>query len=1650
MSENQYSVDELVVKLHLNIDNINQIVHSISHENYNQELDQLTAERESAIHSLREKRVEALKEILAQRSREKEETENKRLRERKLIEEKRVQEWEEILARRRREDEEWQKTIDIEDEITEKSRSAEDEEREREREEEERVFFEKSEEELDKLEKKLEEKLEERKIELKKLNEERKIINAQIEATLSAISVIPDIVFRSRRSRKGTVSHDDSHEELNENPGVVTPVLVPETSEFHLEPKVPEDYHPPVFRAHSKSLPHIRVPKIGIDFSFLPNHKKSSSDIKISRYTPLLTSSEPKELRLVAIIQKEMTEQAMKKNESILSQKKISKFAIQTNTHDGGTETSRGVLNNPVGSLTAILPRENHASVFKGEPLSKENLRNLDSESPFNSVHENEATILHSSPDSGEGTKTHHSTWPDTKAESKNDSDASTLNDIAFDQDESNFEISSQASEIPDPSLDQREQYNAVVKDSLHFSPVKSQEQQVSIEAVSDFEDSNQKLSSSVELHIENHPLIHERQYSMSEKDLAGQSIQSDIRTTQLEDSNEEIDVSLNTYSPKELQNSSELESHILHEKKWVSLSTVSKITEHNPENQLGKLLLNSTLASDQSLQLENEPTKGELLQSNKYLGPNQELISNTNLKSKKEPTNYNSNVPSITDVSESDIISEHADLDQSFQVSDVSVLGQDTQFQVDEEKNKDDGTNLLSKSSAVSEIHKEKLDQSLNYSHSTEDLETTNNTEIESSTQSFREIQKQDSVSQLNKFEQHNLDKISYEQISIDNQKKDLTPNIDQSPEMSFIPNDASINFGEDKLPKASVHDLTAGTEMIKSIQDAATDSSEISDRNLAVLSHNIIPIDTGEQDRFTQIEMTSSDVSTQDQIISSIKPIEASILLGRTGSADSTTANLPSGTQIVETKDNFQANFGGKLGSNETLDENKTIVLRTYNMRYRKDISRDLAALKYFNKSLISEPNHLSNAQPSTILGMPVSSCGGSNVRSSLTTSTKKSISSDIFTDNLELMQENITLENLEPQNFQNQDNFDRSTDIEGQNLCSPSQIYQNSKRSSTMEILKNEKEMYFDNSSKVESHTTATLEFETTNVEDEAKFSTPCLKFDEKKSDKAENQSNEETSEIINQESDNNIRRLSVEISEKSQDDYQSITMKAEDNNRSSYLGSIETSSSSDSSSQISSPTSEITSEQAQSYLNSKTEDSNIQKSSSDLTSDLKEKSRNDEDSNEYFKNNVNKENNYKKSPKYDEKKEENFPISSDIISELEKSSKDNSDEKYQIIKYHFNKDEHQSKQSDTPEINDNIENDLQNNIDDENLDNLSEQPMKDDNTEKSEQIQEKKSLTVSNEDRDLENNSITGGFISEISSKDLDSEISLDSPKESVNLETELETDSTQQVNFQGNNLEHQTNLSQNSLGSRNMSEEKVEDSLPISGSSDSKSTFNSYMDAVSYPVYENLPDSTILPDSNSTIIDQKNDVFQDVNQINNSSEALQPTTDWYPEIILPSSRTISLSEIESKGSIFQKARALFEYQYQQQQPKPQNDQQKKNTVRPLSGLLNRRNIYKNPQNRSMSLNSTFFSMPHVSEEEETIIPSIKTSDNNNCTHGPLLHTSSSAPPYSQSKKRSQRSEQSRISFYEQLQFASGTSPLSPQSGVLSPISCSQGS
>ncbi|RKF74985.1 hypothetical protein GcM1_236031 [Golovinomyces cichoracearum] len=1694
MSENQYSVDELVVKLHLNIDNINQIVHSLSHNSYNQELDQLTAERESAIHSLREKRVEALKEILAQRSREKEETEHKRSRERKLIEEKRVQEWEEILARRRREDEEWQKTIDIEDEIIEKSRSAEDEEREREREEEERVFFEKSEEEIDKLEKNLVKKLEESKTKLKKLDEERKVINAQIEANLSAISVVPNIVFRSRRSRKGAVSIDNSHYELNKNSRVVTPVFAPETSDVLVEPNGPEDFRPTVLRAHSKSLPYIRGPKIGKDFSYVPNHKKSFSEDKISRYTPLLTSSEPKELRLVAIIKKEMTEQAMKKNESIHSQRIMSQnFATQINTRDAGTELSREVLNNSLESSTAILPGKNHASVSKGEPLSKEDQRDLDTESLSKSVHDTEATIPHFGLGSEEDAEKHLSTLLDTKAESKKESDISTLKNIAYDQDESNFKISSQEIEIPDTFLDQREQDNAKIKDSSQYSPVESQEKQLSVEAISNSQDSNQKQSSPVGSYIEDQPLILERKFTIAEKDLAGQSVRLDISTIQEKNSNEETYVIPNTFPLNELQNSSELKSHVLHEKKQVSVSIVSKITKHGPKNQLGEPFLDSTLAYDQSLQLENELTKEELIQANKSSDINQDRISKTNLESEEKPTNDNSDVPSITEVSESDIISEHAHLNQSFQVRDVSDLDQDAQFQIDEEKKKDNGTNLLSESSEVSEIHKEKLDQSFNYSHSTEDLETTNNTEIKSPTQLFREIQRQGSVSQLNKLEQPNLDMISHEQMSIDNEKKELTQNTDQSSEMSFMPNgktplgeqfgtkttdfalDASTNLREDQLSKSSVHDFTVGSEIINSIPDAKTKSSEKCDRNVAVISHEIIPIDTGKHDRFTESKTTSPDVPTQNQIISSIKPIEESNLLDRALSADSTTANSPSGTQIIENKDNFQANLGDKSGSNKILDVNKTVALRTYDMRYRKNISRDLAALNYFNTCLISENNHLSNFQPSTILGMLVSSRGESNMRSSLTTSTKKLIGSNISNEDPELIQEDIAIEHLETQNFYNQDNFDISTEIEIENFRSPSQIYQNSDRSSTKEIFQNDKEMYFDNSSKVESHITTNLEFEKTDEEDEADFLTPQLTLDKKKSDNFENQLHEERSETVIQESNSRIRSLSVEISEVSQDDYQHITMTVEDNNRSSHLESIETRSSSELPSQISSLITKTASEEAYSYLSSKRIDSNIQDSSSNLSSDSKEKSQNGEDLNKYVRNDVNKDQIYNKGPKYDETNDENIPISIDIISESEKhSSKDNTDEEYQIIKYHDNKDEHQSKESDTPDINDKIEHGIPDNIDDENIDNLSEPPIKDDNTKESEQTQERIPLPVSNENRDLEKNPVIGDFISENLSKDIDSEISSDSPRESVNLELELEKDSTQKVHFEDDYLEYQTNISQEifvndnkrilSPESRNISEGKEEDSLSFRRSSDSKSTFNGCTDAVSSPVHENnigmpispkIPsdiiiekeqnlellaktDSPILPESYATIVAQKNDQHKNVNQINHSSEALRPAIDSHPEIELPSNHS----------SMFQKARALFEYQQQQQ--KQQNDQPKKNTIRPLSGLLNRRNVYKNSQNRSMSLSSTFFNMPDVSEEEETSISSIKTSDNNNHSHGHLLHTSSSAPPYSQSNKRSHRAEQSRLSFFEQLQFASGTSPLSPYSRVLSPISCSQGS
>ncbi|KAI1005685.1 hypothetical protein K3495_g2533 [Podosphaera aphanis] len=221
MAKHLASVAELVVELHANIDRINQTVQSLSETSHQHKLENLAAERETAILSLREKRVDALKKLLAQRLKEKEKTEEKRRKEREEIEEERRREWEEILAKRKRDDEERAKAFEAEDLEIERLRNEEDDEREMEREEEERALFEKCELEMEKLEDEIQKKHEEGVLTLKQLDEERKVIknpyyllipkklftdykklqaiNARIEAALSTPTVVPKLTLRSRR-----------------------------------------------------------------------------------------------------------------------------------------------------------------------------------------------------------------------------------------------------------------------------------------------------------------------------------------------------------------------------------------------------------------------------------------------------------------------------------------------------------------------------------------------------------------------------------------------------------------------------------------------------------------------------------------------------------------------------------------------------------------------------------------------------------------------------------------------------------------------------------------------------------------------------------------------------------------------------------------------------------------------------------------------------------------------------------------------------------------------------------------------------------------------------------------------------------------------------------------------------------------------------------------------------------------------------------------------------------------------------------------------------------------------------------------------------------------------------------------------------------
>ncbi|RKF62883.1 hypothetical protein OnM2_029065 [Erysiphe neolycopersici] len=1034
MSDIQSTVGELVSKLHINIDHLNHIVQSLSDESYNRKLEQLAIQRESAIHSLREKRADALKQILAQRAQEKEETSKKRAHERQLIEERRIREWEEILARRKIEDEKWLEAIDAEDQEIEKSRNYEDEEREREREEEERALFEKSENEIETLENEMEKSLEEGRIALKKLDEDRKIINAQIEAALSAPAVIPNLSFKSRRQKSKDISHDQLQKPNNdsncENPDASLGITSLENSEVG-----------------NSSF-----------FTEVTESEKSISDGKSSIRSSTSSITEPKELRLVSLVQKEMSEEANRKKEIVFSQKsnnlkgslssvdltkRLSIWRMKSEVVSKDLELS-GVI----PAQETLAPEEHTKNSLSVFPIkysdNKTNTRIARSKS-VGEKSRNSYLLNHKKKIMN--TNTESSAFVDQTSHDNSDDRRSFSNDKfeIFYAKDSCPEINNHYCEISQIN-DKSNVHQKITAVNTEITAKKNNQTGGHDLGVTDL--SEQEILSQ-ELQTTNESILN----SPSENNFKSSKIYPIEYSAYPEESVKEINSISSGLLSRNIVDSLELTTGILHK------TESSSKPDFQQEHDYGLLELKLAPESIAIKGASHPIADTTLLKEgkNKQLGSLSQLENRVlDGESNSFPESFSLHgLTTITPVKSESSFSDDGDGSSSTDIEISNSISPDLfEFKVE----KTEEIILESKNSYLSESPQlSKQNLSLNNASllkSTSEIERNLMNSI-SDMSPLTELNDEKFVSQTSSYISQSVKEeiIDSDQegtvnneISTCNTGKCIDPNeirevnCDKPQSYEILVNYPNAeNFHEfesiEKHPysdSAEEHsiDISEQIDSTQLMSPKKTDFLEEFNDMPAISSDDDFSIDSIQEIELCQIEINSNSlITTLEKENKQAAPIDVQISVNSciTGSnaliPSSSAQNLnkllsQKATDLIE-EDEFTNRQEAELNSPQIHRQEKTskFVMLPSNMRYKRSISRDIAALKYMNAENRMLPNYLSNSQPSTALTTYTDVTTETN-----TIKCKKQISeiySDEYTNHCQVdltIEENPALEKLE----------------------------------------------------------------------------------------------------------------------------------------------------------------------------------------------------------------------------------------------------------------------------------------------------------------------------------------------------------------------------------------------------------------------------------------------------------------------------------------------------------------------------------------------------------------------------------------------------------------------------------------------------------
>ncbi|KAI6247364.1 hypothetical protein HI914_03776 [Erysiphe necator] len=178
------------------------------------------------------------------------------------------------------------------------------------------------------------------------------------------------------------------------------------------------------------------------------------------------------------------------------------------------------------------------------------------------------------------------------------------------------------------------------------------------------------------------------------------------------------------------------------------------------------------------------------------------------------------------------------------------------------------------------------------------------------------------------------------------------------------------------------------------------------------------------------------------------------------------------------------------------------------------------------------------------------------------------------------------------------------------------------------------------------------------------------------------------------------------------------------------------------------------------------------------------------------------------------------------------------------------------------------------------------------------------------------------------------------------------------------------------------------------------------------------------DSSTSHNLQNPLVDQANTEYQHETSFKPSKESSQTSDNPALKNTTQSDQETSMSTV----SFFQRARALFD---NQQQTRGENYKREGKTVRPLSGFFNLRGGISGPKQR---FDNQFLL---ISEDEESIHNSTDLPTENpvvtNQPFTPKLNSTTSMPINFNTKKQNKRTEQSRLFFYESLQRAVSTSP-----------------